>query len=284
MISAHGSTAASAVVDVAVPALFLLGLGVPVLRTLRLSRVSAPRRAAAWGGGLLVLALALAWPLGWYADDLLVLHMAQHLLLLLVAAPLLVLADPLPAVVPRLPDRLRHPARRLWRWATRSSRSGRWAVGVAVLHVAVVTGWHVPALYDAALRLPLLHAAEHLAFLGAGVLFWWTVLEPRPASRTQPLLAALGGVLVAGTAGALLGLLMMFSTTPWYGAYAWRVGAGLGPLADQQAAGALMWGAGAPAYLVAVLVLLLRLVRLSPSGSTADGSSPAPAVVPAALR
>lgn len=284
MLLAHAPATAPAPAAV-VAGVAVLAVGLPLLaavqRRERRARSGSPTRPAALAGALVALGAALVWPLERYAHDLLLAHMLQHLVLLLVAAPLLVLADPLPVVLAALPGGARRRAGELWRVGLRVGRRSGGILAVALAHVVVVSAWHLPAAYEAAVRSPLLHVAEHASFLAVGVLTWWTVLDRRPGREAAPVVAALAGVVVVAVSGGLLGLLMMFSTTPWYPAYAWRGGGLLGPLGDQQAAGAAMWAAGGPVYLLAVVLLLVRLLRdPAPRPAAPGAAEPEIATVP----
>jgi putative membrane protein len=217
-------------------------------------------RTLSYLAGLAVVAVALVSPVDTFADDLLVVHVAQHVLLVLLAAPLLVLARPLPVLLRGLPRPL---GRALLRTGGgRALRLGRatWLAPLAaVAHVVVLWGGHVPVVYDAALRLPVVHAAEHVLLLATGGLLWWAVLDP--AGRS---LAGSGGRLAAvalsAAAGIVLGVALLSSPQSWYDGHeeAWRWG--IAPLDDQRAAGALMWAAGGPGYALAGAAVVIRLL------------------------
>ncbi|MGY2084538.1 cytochrome c oxidase assembly protein [Blastococcus sp. SYSU DS0539] len=234
---------------------------------------TAPRRrspwaaagpGAAWVLGLIALGAALASPLERLAEDSLTAHMVQHLLLTIVAAPLLVLADPVPRVLTVLPPRVREVVAPPWSAVVRHARRPVVVLGVAVGYLAVVVVWHLPGAYEAAVRSEAVHVAEHLTFLGAAVVFWWCVLRI-PRRRLGQLVAGLVAVLVPAFGEAVLGGVMMLSSTPWYGVYVETAADhGFDPTADQQVAGAVLWAAGTPVYLLAAVVLVFRLVRSAP--------------------
>jgi putative membrane protein len=203
-----------------------------------------PKQAACFAAGLLAIVLALMSPIDHLAEDLLSAHMVQHLLLILAAAPLLVLGAPQTAFAWALPRNPRlaaarrlHGARRLravWRWITRPAAA--WS-----LHVGTLLAWHLPGLYQAALANDAVHALEHLMFLGTAFTFWWALLR---MGRTGRLSYGLGVLYVfgAGLAESGLGALMLFSDQVWYPAYAATTpGYGLSALTDQQLAGVIMW-------------------------------------------
>ncbi|MGY2065141.1 cytochrome c oxidase assembly protein [Blastococcus sp. SYSU DS0619] len=225
---------------------------------------SAAGPGAAWLAGLTALGAALASPLERLAEDSLTAHMAQHLLLTIVAAPLLVAADPVPRVLSALPPRTREVVARPWAAVVRGARRPAVVLGVAVGYLTVVLVWHLPGAYEAAVRSEAVHVAEHLTFLGAAVVFWWCVLRV-PRRRLGQLVAGLVAVLVPAFGEAVLGGVMMLASTPWYGVYVETAADhGFDPVADQQVAGAVLWAAGTPVYLLAAVVLVLRLVRSAP--------------------
>jgi cytochrome c oxidase assembly factor CtaG len=189
-------------------------------------------------------------------------HMVQHLLLVAVAVPALLLADPLPAVMWALPAAVRRAARgallapaaprRVWRALTRMPVA--WT-----LHATVLWIWHVPVAYDAALASGLLHDAEHLAFAATAVLFWWPVIDPAPRGDTPPPLRWRIVYLVLGAfQSAALGVFLVATPRPLY-AY--------GALDDQALGGVLMWAVGGAVDMAAVLVLVYRFLAAGERGS-----------------
>jgi len=187
-------------------------------------------------------------------------HMAQHLLVLLVGVPAILLADPLAAVLWALPERARRaaghaltagaPARRAWRVLT--------AMPVAwTIHALVLGLWHLPAAYDAALARGWLHDLEHLAFAGAATLFWWPVIRPAPRAQPAPHPAWTVAYLLLGAfQSAALGLWLARAPRALYGY------AGAGALEDQAWGGVLMWGAGGAVDMLAVLLVVYRVLSL----------------------
>jgi putative membrane protein len=215
------------------------------------------REAAAFGLGWLALLIALVSPVHRWGEALFSAHMVQHELLMVLAAPLLVLGRPLVPWVWALPAAWRRPVGRFT--GARAFRAGWEGIthpAVAwTLHAVTIWGWHLPVLFQATLRSEAVHALQHASFLGTGLLFWWTVLERRRGRLGWP-----GAVIALFTTAAhtgLLGALLTFSTRLWYPLYAPATAAwGLTPLEDQQLAGLIMWIPGGLAYLVAALALL----------------------------
>ena len=205
-------------------------------------------RIAAGFGGLVALTLALGPPLdGWAGSDLAA-HMLQHVVLLAVAPPLLLLGC-VPAVALRaLPCASRQ---RVMRGAGRTARAVRAvppqyrAAGAIALQTVVLGVWHLPRWYDAAAAGDALHALEHVSFLAAGCIFWWCVAELGTDSGPAWAVVCL---FVASLPATLLGALMTLSTAPWYPYYA--TGPTAHALMRQQLAGVVMWGVGGMVYVV----------------------------------
>lgn len=222
------------------------------------------RQAAAFAGGLATLVVALVSPLDALGATLFAAHMAQHLILILVAAPLLVAGAPHVPFLWALPL----PARRALggRWRRATAPRAAWRVltrppVAALLHAAAVWVWHLPGPYQAALRSDLIHAAEHGSFLGTALLFWWTLA--RAGARDRPGQGAgLFAVFALAVQGGVLGALITFAPTPWYPIHAPRVGAwGLTPLEDQQLAGLIMWVPAGLAYALVAAALFVAWLR-----------------------
>ncbi len=236
-------------------ALIATALLLPALLYLRGRRRGPLRwRDGAQAAGLLLLVVALFGPLETLASQSFAAHMAQHMVLVALAPPLLALARPGPAMLRGLPARLRGVARwprqRLLRPLTDLSRSVR---ATAVLHGLTIWLWHVPAAFELALRNDLLHAAEHLTLLASGLLFWRAVRRARGSAQGTALMWLLLTLMHTGLLGALLAL----SPHPLYPSYALRPDV----LADQQLAGLIMWVPMGLVYLAAGQWVALRLLR-----------------------
>jgi cytochrome c oxidase assembly factor CtaG len=178
--------------------------------------------------------------------------MVQHLLLLTVAAPLLAVGEPLTVMSRALPPRGQRSVSRLMRRVTRSQTSFHgwlgWTVVAFALSTAALAVWHVPALYDAAVRDTRVHVLEHATFIITATLFWWMALG---ASRRSRRGLGVLAVFVATLPASALGVLMTMARTPWYPPY----GTGATALRSQQIAGAVMWGFGGSALVVAAAAL-----------------------------
>ena len=219
-------------------------------------------RTVLFAAGLGAIVVATSGPMDRLADDLFAMHMVQHILLIEVAAPLIVLS---------------RPWHRLWRpfsLSTRRAVAGgiargawaapvRWAgrrMRVPIVAFALMNGvfilWHVPALYDAALANPALHDLEHATFFFTALLLWAHLLGSGPfrTPLTLPWRAAYAvGAMIVGWA---LAVVIAAAPTPLYTYYAnlptnpW----GLSPLADQQLAAGIMWVPASVPWLVVALV------------------------------
>jgi putative membrane protein len=204
--------------------------------------------------GLAVAAAAVSPPAHDLAERGLTLHMAQHVALVIAAAPLIVLGKPLSAVRDGLPGAARPLVARLARalpWTLGSS--GIWIV--TGVHAATFWLWHDPALYDAAVRHGSLHALEHASFLLTALVYWWTIVHAEDAGERGYVLAMVASVATV-VQGSVLGLLMLVAHAPWYAVYAGSSDA----LSQQQAAAALMWGTTGSVYMLATAMLLWRLL------------------------
>src|SRR5262245_43196888 len=275
-----GVLSASLRLEVALP--LIVAAGVYGLGWWRLSRRSArapgAARIALAYAGLSSIAIALLSPLDALADQRFAAHMLQHMLLVVVAAPALLLADPFPIVVWALPGTTR---RRLRRRLTRGSPFGRvWLVATAMpvawlLYAGILWLWHLPFAYVAALADRALHDVEHAMFFLGAVLFWWPVIHPAPRFRRASRHSSRIVYLVLGAfQTAALGLLLTVAPLVLYRTYA--TANGLGALDDQAWGGVIMWGLGGLIDMIAVLVLLYRSFG---SGSPARVAVPSPARV-----
>lgn len=225
------------------------------------------RAAASFAGGWAALAAALLSPLDAWSEQLFAAHMVQHELLILVAAPLLVLGRPLAPWSWAVSARARARAGAVVRhrllaaaWRGVASPLGAW-----IIHAAALWIWHAPALFVAARVHQDLHALQHASFLASAMLFWWALLRPHaPRGVSGSALVYLFTTMVHTGA---LGALLVFSRSVWYPlssvqAPLW----GLTPLEDQQLGGLIMWIPGGLVYLGAALLLLARALTRPRSG------------------
>ena len=221
-------------------------------------------RARCFTVALVALGLALLSPLDALSGALASAHMVQHLLLLLVAAPLLALSAPSSAILRGSPLALRRASGR-WRRRLGLTHGNlgvlRHPAAVWLLSVGVIWFWHAATPYDASLDNESLHVLEHASFLVTAVLFWQVVVGVRGAARVS---GGLGVLLVFAMAmqSVFLSVLLTFARTPWYSGYAATTAPwGLDPLTDQRLAGVIMWIPAGGIYLVVALVLLVAWIR-----------------------
>lgn len=216
-------------------------------------------RAACFLAGCLALAGALLSPLHGLAERFFWVHMIEHELLMVVAAPLLVAARPAAVLLWSLPLAWRtglsaglvgSTFRRLWDVATRPLVA--WS-----LHTVALWLWHLPSLFDAAIENEFVHALQHTTFLAAAIAYWSSLLRARHglASRGAAVFSLFATSMQCGVLGALLAL----ANRPLYAAYT-RAPA-LDPVIDQHLAGLVMWVPVSIVYGVAAIPLLLAWLR-----------------------
>ncbi|MBY0278274.1 cytochrome c oxidase assembly protein [Candidatus Binatia bacterium] len=233
------------------------------LRTQMPGRFGAARLAS-FLGGLAALLIAVASPLDAFASLLLTVHMVQHLLLTMVAAPLLLLGSPQMPLLRGLPAALARAALGPFLGSPELRRAGRvltHPVVALLAFVSTTTAWHLPVLYELALRSDAWHAVEHASFLVAALLFWWPVVVPWPSEAQWPRWAMLPYLLAADVSNTALSALFSFSEVVLYPTYAqaprlWVSSA----LADQSAAGALMWVLSSIFFLIPAATIAIRLL------------------------
>jgi cytochrome c oxidase assembly factor CtaG len=208
-------------------------------------------------GGWAVLTLALVSPLHEGGERSFALHMIEHELIMLLATLLFaasraggILAWGLPSPLRRtLGGSWKAPLSSLWRRLTEP-------VTATIVQAIVMWAWHAPALFDRALENDGWHAAQHLSFIVASLLFWSAMLNRRRGGYVLSAACLFLTSLVEGALGALMAL----SQSPWYSAYAAMgvSGIGLDPTTDQQLAGLIMWIPGGLVHGAAALALLYR--------------------------
>ena len=226
----------------------------------------------AFAAGMLTIAVALISPLDGMADQLFSAHMGQHLLLIAVAAPMLALSGARVAWLWALPRRGRVALGRMVNHL--HGLRALWSLPVAfVCHSLALWLWHAPPLYETALHDAALHALEHVALLGTGVVFWSAALSGLARAGRTPGASVLY-VFALGAQCTGLGALITLSARPWYSAYlTTSANWGLSPMDDQVLAGALMWVPAGFIYLGFALLLLGTWLR-PPRAISRAGSGP----------
>jgi putative membrane protein len=222
-----------------------------------------------WRAGSFFLGLSLIWlavgsPLAAFDEELLTVHMVQHLLLMTVAPPWILLSAPLMPLLHALPRKFlqsilgplfRSPA---MHGVARvlSQPAFCWLAAVAVL-----LGWHVPAAFTLGLQSEAWHAVEHACFLGSGFLFWWPVVQPWPSVPRWPRWSMLVYLFLATLPCDILSAFLVFCDRVVYRVYlSTPKHFAISALEDQQCAGALMWTCVTIVYLLAAAVLTTRLL------------------------
>ena len=242
-----------------------LGMFFVGMRNLRVRASRWPARVTlsvvAFGIGWTVLALSLVSPLHALGSALFSAHMAQHELIMVVAAPLLIAARPLVPALWSLPESVRlrvgriaryRPVHSVWEFVSRPLVA--WA-----LHGIAIWVWHVPRFYGLAVQSEIAHTAQHASFLITALLFWWTVLPTGSSARNASSLFYLFGTALHTS---VLGALLTFSDASWYHVYQTSTGPwGLSPLEDQQLGGLIMWIPGGVTYLIVALLAAARFLR-----------------------
>uniref|UniRef100_Q01RA2 Cytochrome c oxidase assembly protein n=1 Tax=Solibacter usitatus (strain Ellin6076) TaxID=234267 RepID=Q01RA2_SOLUE len=215
-----------------------------------------------WAGWS-ILCLALLSPLHPLGEALFSAHMAQHELLMVAAAPLLVLARPLVALLWGLPFTWR---RALGQWSRQRAFQGGWRFFTQPMttwwiHAAALWLWHIPRFFQATLESDWVHSAQHVSFLGSALLFWWSLFYAHGRARYG---ASVLYLFTTAVHTSILGALLTFASTAWYPAYAATTSAwGLTALEDQQVGGLIMWIPAGLVYLIAGLALLASWLRES---------------------
>jgi cytochrome c oxidase assembly factor CtaG len=223
--------------------------------------------AASFVAGLVTIVIALDSPIDYYADELLWVHMIQHIILLTVSPPLFLLGRPWPRMWRALPL---GPRTRL----ASTLAQARWTLPIRalsrplpafVLFNLTILAWHIPAAYDLTLRYGTVHVCEHAMFFFTGLLFWARVINPgplRPQLAWPVRIAYTSGAMVVGWLLAITFVLVPHAIYSYYAALPSRPG-GISALADQQIAAGMMWVPGSLAYTATLIAGLYRWLEPS---------------------
>jgi cytochrome c oxidase assembly factor CtaG len=223
-------------------------------------------RSLSFYASLGVLAIALCSPIEALSEKLFWAHMLQHVLLLVVAPPLMVVAAPWIRLWRALPLATR---RSLGRDLTLGSRTAplRWTVRRLgrplpsfVLFSVVLLAWHVPAMFDATLRSSALHALEHTLFFGTALMFWKQVIASAPLHAPLSSAQRVGYVVGAMVVSWGLAVVLALAAHPLYGIYAHEASrpGGISAMADQQIAAGIMWVPGSITFVIVIFVYVHR--------------------------
>jgi putative membrane protein len=233
---------------------------------LRLSRVNI---IPAWRVGSFLLGMFLIWlalgsPLAAFDEKLLTVHMVQHLLLMTIAPPLILVGAPIMPLLHGLPRQFVHGIiGLLFRWPP-LQQFGRVITQPAfcwIAAAAALVGWHIPGAFTLGLQSEAWHIVEHACFLGTGFLFWWPVVQPWPSVPVWPRWSMLLYLFLATIPCDILSGFLVFCDRVVYPVYL------VGPrqfdvsaLEDQQRAAALMWTCVTIIYLIPAMILTTRLL------------------------
>jgi cytochrome c oxidase assembly factor CtaG len=232
-------------------------------------RSSSVKEISGWRAGSFLLGLFLIWiaigsPLGELDEQLLTVHMIQHLLLMTFAPALILLGAPFMPLLHGLPRKFVQAfLGPLFRWAPvqRLGHLLSQPVFCWIAAAAALVGWHVPAAFNLALQSEAWHVAEHASFLASGFLFWWPVIQPWPSVAVWPRWPILLYLFLATLPCDILSAFLVFSERVAYPVYLSASRQfGFSVLADQECAGALMWTCVTIVYLVPAAILTVRLL------------------------
>jgi cytochrome c oxidase assembly factor CtaG len=233
--------------------LYLLGTG-RLWRRAGFARGIRRWQVVCFWSGWTLLALALLSPLHWLGERLFAAHMAEHEILMVVAAPLLAAARPIGAFIWALPRG----------WASILGKAARYRPVAAcwrmlrdpfvatVVHAVALWAWHVPAIFEAALTDVAIHRMQHVSFFLSALMFWWALFYG--PSRQRGYGIAVGCLFFTTMHSALLGILLTLSRRPWYpGQSPFAEICGLTQMQDQQLGGLVMWVPPGLVYLILAL-------------------------------
>jgi cytochrome c oxidase assembly factor CtaG len=221
-------------------------------------------RLAAFVAGIVFVWIAIGSPLNAFDDALLTVHMVQHLLLMSIAPPLILLSAPQLPLLHGLPQSFACSVASPILRSSPVKRVGHRIANPAFCWLAAalaLIGWHVPAVFQLALRWNWLHEIEHACFLGAGLLFWWPVIQPWPSAARWPRWSIPLYLFCATLPCDALSAFLVFCDRVVYSFYlsAPRVFA-ISPLADQQCAAALMWVSVTIILVVPAVVITMQIL------------------------
>ena len=228
---------------------YLLGVG-PLRARHRLADQHDPRQTATFTAGVLVIFVALLSPIHEISDRYLFsAHMLQHVLLTLVAPPLLLLGTP---------DWLIRPLLRP-NWSFRLARLATHPISAFVLFNVAFSVWHIPALYDTSVTNHGVHVAEHLLFMATAVLLWWPIASSMPELPRLSYPSQIGYLFLLSIAQIIVFAPVVFSKEPLYDYYVsaprlWDIS----PLVDQQVGAIIMKMGGGALFLTLIVVLFFR--------------------------
>lgn len=239
-------------------------------------RALRPYAVTSFWAGMIATFFALVWPLDALGTVSFAAHMAQHMVLIAVAAPLFVLAEPATPLLRAMPTSWRRAHRHLAGLHKALQRLLRPRIAFAV-HGGLIWLWHAPLLFEWALRWQWVHMLEHVSFLGSALLFW-QALQRAGRGKAPGSLQGYGSAALLTLATLIhtgfLGALITFAPRPLYAFYAELGDAPLSVMDDQQLAGLLMWIPAGLCYLVAGLSYAEAWLRSAERGASREDATP----------
>jgi putative membrane protein len=240
-----------------------------------------PWRLAAFLAGMFSLWIAIGSPLAAFDEASLTVHMVQHILLMLVVPPLILLGAPSLPFLHGLPQGfVRRTLGPFLRWAPVQSLGNFLTHPVVcwILAAAALIGWHAPSAFELALRSEAWHEVEHACFLSTSILFWWPVVQPFPAEARWPRWSMPLYLFLGTLPGGALGAFLAFCDRVLYPSYHEAPALfGITPLQDQIFAGALMWVFGLFVCMVPAVFITLKLLSprvIEPASSSVASPPP----------
>jgi putative membrane protein len=227
--------------------------------------------------GLASLWIAIGSPLEALADELLSAHMIEHLILMSIAPPLILLGLPVVPLLRGVPIAPRKWIAGPLLRAEALRQIGRWLVHPAVAWLAMnvdLLAWHVPSAYDFALEHEGWHDFEHVCFLFTSLLFWWYVIRPWPASHWSHRWAILPYLIGADIVNTALSAFLAFCNRPVYAYYSEHANPfGIAPLSDQVLGAVVMWVIGSLVFLIPAAAITFSLLQPSHNRTTSRALS-----------
>jgi putative membrane protein len=252
--------------------LILIFTALVYLRGWLFLRSNSVKRASIWQAvsflvGLFLIWVAVASPIAALDHELLTIHMLQHLLLMTLAPPLLLLAAPAGPMLRGLPRRFAESLL-VPLWQSQGVRTFAKALGnpkfAWLVACAALVGWHIPRFFALGMQSASWHLFEQLSFLATGLLFWWPVVQAfvqPPAGGSRQDLSMILYLFFATLPCDILSGFLVFSERVVYPMYFSSSHLlGFSPLVDQQCAAALMWTCVTIVYFVAAAILTVRLL------------------------
>ncbi|WP_446744771.1 cytochrome c oxidase assembly protein [Silvibacterium acidisoli] len=223
-----------------------------------------PWRLFSFLAGIVSLVVAVASPLDTFSDQLLVMHMAQHYVLMSLAPPLVVLSAPVVPMLRGLPKwmvrNIVGPLLRLSALRALFHGLSRLRVAWLLMNISYLA-WHVPAAYELALAHENIHEVEHGIFFFTSVIFWWPIIQPWPSHFTRNRWAILPYLVGSDVINTALSAFLCFADRVVYPSYAEQPRVfGISAMSDQAAAGALMWVLGSIAFLIPAMAITMQLL------------------------